>query len=540
MLRDRKRWFLLLLPFIICLLWLASRQSIDPSADPNASHTVDRRDPARESSRALPTRVETRPSILPGMKYAPGYLPIDEARLQDSEQGTDYLLTGKVMSEQEEPLPGAIVSLHNSWAEPPAHELPVPMASQTCDLEGRFTIRLSTPIQVFVSVRKEKHTRKKDWIDFSDQKTVVKNYRLLPAPACVDGYVYDEKGHAIAGAAVSVFVMSLSRAGPLDAFGFSPPIGIADSAGRYTIDELPEGPGISVSARSQRHLPESETVILKADGCQRVNFHLAEALGFSFQVKNRRGALLPGSQAVPEGAGTPGPTSSDEHGMVKFAVPPQTAPFKCRMMSKGYHDRIILLNPIAPPSTVVLDDGEAFHGRIVGESREIITGAKVKVTGAMESVTGYADSDEAGRFTVMVGHMPVTKIDVSKAGYLEQRLTFDNNNPALSGIEILMKRPEGGIFGRVFSDSGSPAKRFSLRLIPSGVPFARSHSRFFENDSGKFTVNDVACGTYDLRFESIPNERLGRAQVVLLEQVEIRKGCVYGEILVQFPPRAEK
>ncbi len=536
MLRDRKRWFWLLLPFIICLLWLVSRRSIDPSA----SRTVDRRDLALDRSSAPPDSAETRPPQLAGWKYAPVYVPIDEATLQDHEQGTEYLLTGKVMTEREDPLPGAIVSLHSSWPEPPAYEWPAPISSQACDFEGRFTIRLSTAIQAFVSIRKEKHTRKKDLIDFSYQKTVVKNYHLLPAPGCVNGHVFDEKGHAIAGAAVSVFVMSLPPAGLLDAFGFSPPVGIADPAGRYTIGELPEGPGISVSARSQRHLPESETVILKADGCQRIDFHLAEALVFSFLVKNRRGAILPGVQAAPEGEGTPGSTSSDEHGIVKFAVPPTTAPFKCRMMAECYHVRTIILDPIAPPSTVVLDDGETFHGSVAGESGEIISGAKIKVTGAMESITAYADSDEAGRFSVMLGDMPVTKIDVSKAGYLVQRLTFNNNKPALSGIEILMRRPEGGIFGRVFGDSGRPAIRFWLLLIPSGVPFARSHSRFFENASGKFTVNDVPCGTYDLRFVSIPNARLGRAQEVRLERVEIRKGCIYGEILVQFPPLIEK
>ncbi len=146
--QRRWLWLLVLLVLILGTLWHSVRQRNNRLANREAS-------PAVEKKIGIP---QTRADLFVQPQRGPSYLAVREARIHDYEKNAVFVLTGKVTSEQGGPLPGAVVSLHSSKGEWPRYEWPTPLISQTCDNEGRYTIRLRSPMHAYVLVRKEGFT----------------------------------------------------------------------------------------------------------------------------------------------------------------------------------------------------------------------------------------------------------------------------------------------------------------------------------------------------------------------------------------------
>jgi hypothetical protein len=535
MARNRRHWlWLLLLLLAIFLFWHRSERQEHQTS--NVS--VDSGETAGKSDH--PTNVIRIPQgFSPGVKNGTGYFGTGDARLREYDQTLEFLLTGRVTSEQGEPLPGVMVSLHNSLPEFPDYSWPEAIISQPSDAEGRFRIAMMSPVRARISIRKEGFTTKEDMIDFSDQTLIVKSYRLFPAPACVEGYVLDNQEIPIADAAVFSFIFGAPGGSALDAFGFSPPIGRTNSSGKYEIKELPEGPGVSITAKHRGYVsPEAEILNLRAGKCARVDFHLDEGRVFSFCVSNHRGESIPSANAVPEGSNTPEAAVADKDGVVAFTVSPDMTPFECNISAPGYQSKSVRLDPKNSPAEVTLEDGKVYMGKVVNESGEPVADAKVFVTTHNNLKREYALTDKAGRFSLKSGETSVTGFVAYKQGYLEQRMAITDGQPILTGIEICLRKPEGGIFGRVVDSSGIPVRLFNVTFAPGA--WKASYFRSYENESGRFSVWDVPAGTFDITFYSVPNSRLERPRSVVIGQLEIRKGYYFGEIMVQFPPLAQK
>ena len=533
---TKRHWLLLLfLLLFILLFWYKYGQRHEPTAK-TSEKLLGTSDRLSIGSAHQPIEARTPPSQSPGLVFGPSYFPANEARFKEPSRPSEFLLMGRVLSDRDEPLPGAVVSLHNSRPEFPEYQWPEAFVTQTCDLEGRFRISVGSPVSASVSVRKDGFTAKEDLIDFAGEPTIVKSYRLSSAPACAEGYVRDKKGIPIRGAAVRASIFSAFPGGTsLDALGFCPPVGLTNSAGRYVIQDLPEGPGVSLSARAPNYVaPEPESIRLAAGKCARVDFRLEDALVFSFHVSNTQGESIPSANAVPQGSDAPGSARGDKNGMMIFTVPPDATPFECLVHAPGYKARNIRLDPKDPPVQVTLEDGQVFTGKVINESGEPVSDVKVFITVENNLRRENANSDNVGRFYLKSGEMNVTGLVAFKQGYLEQRLTFADNHPVYSGIEICLIRPQGGIFGRVTDAAGNPVKLFNVRFSPGA--WMSSYFRSFENERGSFTVSDVPPGAYDVTFFSVPNSRLERSQELLIRQLEIRKGYYLGEISVQFPP----
>jgi protocatechuate 3,4-dioxygenase beta subunit len=214
MARNRRRWlWLLLLLLFIFLLWHNSGQQKYKTAK---SSTVSV-DPGKMANRSdhPPNEIRNPQELPPGARRTPAYVRPGDVRLREYDQPIDFIFTGRVTSEQGEPLPGVMVSLHNSRPEFPNYQWLEAIISQTSDAEGHFSIAMRSPVRACVSIRKEGFTQKEDLVDFSDQATIVKSYRLFPAPACVEGYVLDHRGIPVAGAAILPFIFSGDPGGHL-------------------------------------------------------------------------------------------------------------------------------------------------------------------------------------------------------------------------------------------------------------------------------------------------------------------------------------
>jgi hypothetical protein len=446
----------------------------------------------------------------------PGYVPASKARLQAYEQDMAYLITGKVSTEKGEALPGAIVSVHSAGFSRTTYVWPAPMISQVCDNQGRYAIRLNSPARVFLMVCMQGFAPRQEEILIGEPGTLVRNYRLLPAPACAEGYVFDLQGAPIAGALV--YVSLAGKRTPLDPT-FSLNSTTTDSAGKYVLNGIPEE-DVPMAAASHRNLEETRWIEMRAGDCRRVDFHLAAAIEVTFKVKNRRGEAIPHAYAgLSNYRG-----DSDSEGELRFPVPPDFPPFDCPVSAAGYITKIFLLDPKVPPPAVVLDDGPIFSAQVVTETEEAIEGARAEVENKV------VFSDTAGRFSTRVSSASIRDITVSKPGFLERRLGSDLGKSLPEDGKIRLSFSAGGVFGRVIDAAGGVARRFRVSLSSvSGEPQDAIYERDFENDGGMFSVTDVLPGTYDLTIESLPYS-ISSPRQRLKNRVEIRKGFFFGEI----------
>jgi hypothetical protein len=143
---------------------------------------------------------------------------------------------------------------------------------------------------------------------------------------------------------------------------------------------------------------------------------------------------------------------------------------------------------------------------------------------------------------MILSDTPVTWVGASKLGYLEQQLTFDQGTPAPPEIEISLKYPEGGLFGRAIDDEGRPVYRFRLRFFDTSSQWGSArYTRDFQDDNGLFLVTDVPAGAYDVAMQSLPYSSLEPGPEMRLGQMEIRKGYYFGEIILRIhQPKAKR
>ncbi len=87
-----------------------------------------------------------------------------------------------------------MVSLHESKPELFSVEWSVPMASQACDAQGQYSIHLSSPVHTYIVIRKDGFTQKEEEIDIREPGEIQMNHYVQPAPACVEGFVFDQVG----------------------------------------------------------------------------------------------------------------------------------------------------------------------------------------------------------------------------------------------------------------------------------------------------------------------------------------------------------
>jgi hypothetical protein len=464
----------------------------------------------------------------------PSYMPVGEAVIATS---SEYLVGGRIISELDEALPEATVSLHGSaprWAAP-AFEQPAPLDTQTCDAEGRYQFRLNAPANLWISIRKDGYAAINAFLPVRDTKATVRDFQLRPALATLVGFVFDKQDTPISGALVIVNTPPFT---PIADNAILAPTGrLTDANGKYTMEGLPDG-DVSIIASCRGYLLGEELGTLKTGQSQQVDFHLPPATPISFVVNNSRGEVLPYATATAPGQFKI--SGGDKRGVIEISIPLEWSPFDCTVAADGYKTRTVLFDPKAPPGAVTLEDRPVLKGRVTAERGGPVVDALVSVWGT-GGVQGKFDStaptDKAGRFSLPLLYPPVREIKVTRLGYFDQRLTFDNTNPAPPEVAVRLKRVEAGIYGRVIDYRGIPIKRFIAHLRnPGAKPPIQDYQRSFSDDRGGFTITDAAPGSYTLIIQSVQSSTADDVQIITRENVEIRKGFLLGEILMQFPP----
>jgi len=262
-----------------------------------------------------------------------------------------YILTGKITSEKDQPLPGAIVSLYRS-SPGLAFTLPQdgtasPLAVAACDLKGDYAIRAgSWPPNPIVSVTKEGYARVEVplTLNFDEHATMTKDFKLKPATACVEGTVLDRDGTPVSGA--TILALPLSQT--------------AETAnnGHYTLNGLPPGSTL-VAASENNFFRETNAITLPAGRCGHVDFQLTRAATFSVILKDPRGNIIPGPKISFGGSIYRIEWQQSTDGMsVECKMEPGEDVVQCLVGANGYKNKSLAFDPKSPPSEITMEPAD--------------------------------------------------------------------------------------------------------------------------------------------------------------------------------------
>jgi hypothetical protein len=131
----------------------------------------------------------------------------------------------------------------------------------------------------------------------------------------------------------------------------------------------------------------------------------------------------------------------------------------------------------------------------------------------------------------------VTAVWVTKEGFSEKRLTYAAGQSPVESLQIRLERYDTGIYGKVTDFQGNPATRFMMIFTDVDHPDRGPYFRQFQADDGKFMVNDIPAGVYDLLIQCpMPDS----VQNLRITSVELKKGYVCGEMDAQLKVVAMK
>ena len=548
---NRRRFLVLLLLPILLLLWYAIYRN--PSAPAGKS-------PATVSDREHRLRSE-RHIVYPAQPLEPGYVPFSrmETGVPDSE--TEYVLAGKITTDQDIPLAGATVSLMPGEArfsqlgpDPLAKSAneQAPGLSASSDDQGDYRISSAQPIRNLVVIRKEGYVTIENIQNVTVPGTVVRNYWMWRAPACVEGRVLDDAGNPIGGASVSAgllmqngYVWENSMLQPVEA--------TTDSSGRYAIYNLPDSelnvPRISypplqqqqaqgngrVTVRNRGFVGETRGLRFVAGPCARADFRLRAARVVAFRVKDRRGEVIPQARIETSLAGN---FWTDDHGLATLNLPVDAPTLGCAIFASGFKAKTVTIDTKVPPSEVVLDDADRLTGRVLDQSGVPLFGARVFAGGtSLPSDVGLrnngsAETDPDGRFSLALSFPPATSITASKDGYNQERVDLSGNSS--SYVEIRLARADTGIFGTAVDENGRPARRFMITALAYEEGYVVTQT--FESDDGRFIMMGLKDYTLYLKAETMT----APYQQAHIDQLELRKGTYYGPLLFRLRKEPER
>jgi hypothetical protein len=433
----------------------------------------------------------------------------------------EYGIAGRIISANQQPIPGAQVTIYRTRSLL-TDALEDPLANASSDDTGHYALRIDSPVTAWVGIRKEGYAQVDGRLDLRSMGVATRNYTLREAKSGIQGQVSERGGKALPDAWVTV-VPSSPEPNPN---GSSTGVRVArtDRYGRFSIAEL-SSEAMTVVAFTPRHFRQSQTVQLKPEDTTRVDFELTPAATLALTIRNRRGAAVPlATASAPHGS-----ARSDDRGVAVLTIPFGARPFDCSIVAGGYKPVTLPIDPNSPPPIVVLDDADAFAGRILSETGTPVPGATVQVYPSDDEVT----TDSGGLFSVRVPFPPVRQVSVTKRGFVSETVTYDKGM-APEFAEIRLRRVDGGIYGRVLDTAGKPVSRFSIVLWDLSPAPKPPFGRFFDNEEGLFSITEVPAGWYRLVVNSAGDSGTNGAQSWELKRIEFRRGLFFGEVVAQF------
>ena len=477
-------------------------------------------------------------AVAPEGEQPPTYTPLSEFQKRHRLSNSGFLIRGRIRTLDKRPISGADVSLYDlfDWK---TNRLTGLRRSTSSNEMGHYQMHIDAPFKGTLTVGKPGFAPIQEDVNLASPRTYIKSYTLEDSPARTEGRVFDDRNRPIAGATISVMFSGIYLVA--DPSQLSPRVVFSDCSGNFTVDNLPEGRAV-VSAFGDEYLQEFNQIELRSEKAQHVRFTLSRAQVFGFVVKNEQGETISGAHVSVIGS-SPLATRSDELGRIGLQVAPDSGMLQCQVEARGYLTRRMAVDPDHPPKAVVLKEGPLFKGTVLSQSGYPLSEARVvlklvtyvpqrkkTLPRMIERVSLSERTDEKGRFSVRLSYPRVASIDVSRSGYLEKVIEFDQDSTRLhTEIRLKPNLEGGGIYGRVIDADRDSVERFDLWLHTL-FGKRRAIRRSFEDLNGVFSVVDLPSGDFRLEVRS----RLGRDTLITqtVDRVTVRKGMVYGELLI--------
>ncbi len=478
-------WLLLALAGTAALFWLRPNPESAPlptagSAQPSQQGADVRRlakDRGPGNSSPDPTDHSRSSDLAPG----PVTVPFSLHKVQ-SQPPALFMIEGCTLSSQGGPLAGARVALAGERdLEGGLFESPAEAAISRAD--GAFEIRLDAPFSGWLEVTKPGFARILESVELSEPGVLRRDFRLRAATGTISGRVIDGiLGTPLAGALVQATVRDNVEPG----LEMTPKAVRSAEGGEFAFAEVPEG-WVSLVALADEYFEDQKELRISEGGSPRVELRLVRGDVFRLQVRDPRGAPIPGASVRRPDHWV---VKTDPFGRVALPLIPELTTVQFKVWADGFRSAEFEFEHGRLPESVTLEDGLEFFGRVLSENGAPVQGALVTINGAAGAAVR---TDAHGRFSRLVPNPPVHAIHVRKAGYLTQGFDFEDPGPVCP-VTLRLKASEAGLIGRALHSDGSPAWRFIVNLI--SVAGGESYSQVFENPQGNFAVYDAPAGRY--------------------------------------------
>jgi len=529
------------------LFWGLPRVSDDRASQPESG----RPDGNLQSS------IQKTASPLAGVPGEPCDIPLTSTGDPPEIRDSGYHVKGKIMSLDGTPLSSASIMFYRDPPDPlHSNSTTLPTATQKSDAAGSYLLSFDEPVRGFLRVSAPGHAEVSDSLDLPGPETIAKNFRLRPAPACVEGFVLGLNHTPVEGALVSIWLDTGQVRTLLDSASLSPIAAVTKPSGKYEIRGIPEGVA-AINVKARGFLADSSLYYPEAGSCKWVDFQLSRALVVTLKIKDESGLAISGAEARAQGI----IAKADSAGLVEFDLLPDTDSFRCEISAAGYRSRAVTLIPAALPEAVSLeavetDPDRQLSGRVISQFGAGIPGARITLSDGFGKLGGIISTGKDGSFTLTVPESsvrPFRKFIVRKVGYIEERLRLPMEREPENIILVTLRRPETGIAGVVLDGAGNPIPRFKVilsSLWSDELPLARfqaigadwsppvTYLRDVEEESGSFLITDIPAGKYNISIESLPYASTLRSARLSLGIIELRKGFIYSGVRADLPPPA--
>ncbi len=517
--RKRSAWILALIAILALIGLLYRSRRFMPEEPPGLPMTGNSdRNESGAGGAASPSRTTRTEADL-----APTYITTGQYRHHPENAGK-FTIRGRVFSGGHSPIPEATVSLFGSRNEI-TRRFDNLLATVSTDASGSYEIALNSPAGGYLAASRYGFAASESAVSFDESDSLIRDFILEEGSATVSGRVTDLGENPIEGALVSLSVGGILNVAKTDRV--SVPVSSTDHDGRYEISSIPEGRREVFAFHEEYGRVQYRAIDVRDGDSYEIDFRLPKADVALARVVDPAGRPVESAQVLwdagKEDAGI-ALTRSDGIAKVQVRAGHSSEPVRCQVRAAGFVDRTALIGPGEQVTEIALKRADAVIGAVSTPDGRPVARARIliRTRGAFESGL----TDESGGFAVAIAQPPATEIQASKAGYVGASFLLDPKSmPGFKKITLKPAEAGGGIYGKVVTAEGRPVYSFVFRITPGSI------RRYFSSLDGTFEVSDLPEGTYSFTVRCLEEGKVNLQGN--LDRVDVRKGMVYGPVVVR-------
>lgn len=268
-------------------------------------------------------------------------------------------------------------------------------------------------------------------------------------------------------------------------------------ASRAAAEETEEGPAAAAEEEGEREPePDQEPIAEEPDEEQDPGPPLDAERILLGTVTDKRDLLLEGAEVMIEGFSRLRDISASDGSYQLHSVPNRAETLVVTVT--GYAEARVALEPGEPDSRqrvdVQLEDGDGVAGSVVDPEGKPVDGAQVRCAGKRDPAL-ETETDRYGRF-----ELPKRAAGCDGMARHSSHADSPRVELKLGAGNLIALARQGSVSGVVVDKQGNPVRSFVIAIEDfkpevEGTD-GRRYRQPYNNASGRFTVRDLAPGTY--------------------------------------------